>query len=469
MNLLLLRPTDVLFFRDGRPMSGSLAGHTAAWPMPDVVNHALHAALHRAGLESVHGHDHHRRNGERVTDVRRFGSLTTVGPFPVDAQGRWFFPRPRDTDGATSGQVTLIPLAEGNPALSSLPRPLAYPVSNTLPPSKDGEGKAWVSAIAMEAYLRAHTVGLPSTEVWSAGECLADRDLAETEATIGIGIDPESGTQDGTNIYSAHYLRLDDKFQMGMVAEALDKLHGNPNNRRDLIPLLFRDAPQSIIVGGQQRICSAHRVDVPTGGLPLPRGFTSENDFRILPNGKVAVKWVLLTPALWPAIGATRKDGSAQNAHPGGWLPNWVRLAWDPNTDTATEHSDNGMVLLTTGLGVAKAKRKGATAGGPIAARLVAALVPKPLPVTGWAVSDPNHPDRAAVGGAKSLHFAVPAGAVYYFEAESPEAAVHLAAALNWHGAQRSAIQATNRRSTLLGEKGYGLGVCGTWSFFNPS
>jgi len=38
MNCILLEPTDVLFFRDGRPMAGSLAGHGAAWPLPNVVN-----------------------------------------------------------------------------------------------------------------------------------------------------------------------------------------------------------------------------------------------------------------------------------------------------------------------------------------------------------------------------------------------------------------------------------------------
>src|SRR5439155_13916598 len=104
MNIILLKPTDVLFFRDGRPMSGSLTGHTTAWPLPDVTNHALHAALHRAALEGVHGHDHHKPDGGRVNDARKFGSLATAGPFPVKAAAAdgkplqlpvWFFPRPK--------------------------------------------------------------------------------------------------------------------------------------------------------------------------------------------------------------------------------------------------------------------------------------------------------------------------------------------------------------------------------------
>jgi hypothetical protein len=52
MNTILLQPTDVLFFRDGRPMTGSLAGHGDAWPLPNVINAAFHAALHRAQLDA---------------------------------------------------------------------------------------------------------------------------------------------------------------------------------------------------------------------------------------------------------------------------------------------------------------------------------------------------------------------------------------------------------------------------------
>lgn len=103
MNTLLLQPTDVLFFRDGRPMSGALAGHTASWPLPDVTNHALHAALHRASLEKLYNQPlhHHRRgaSGCYAADAcrdRKFGSLLTAGPFPVNPAGRWFFPRPKD-------------------------------------------------------------------------------------------------------------------------------------------------------------------------------------------------------------------------------------------------------------------------------------------------------------------------------------------------------------------------------------
>lgn len=145
--------------------------------------------------------------------------------------------------------------------------------------------------------------------------------------------------------------------------------------------------------------------------------------------------------------------------HTGGWLPNWVR-------------QQDGQVMLRAGERRARAyagkhtRGYGADSSG-IAARLVAAIVPKPIPVTGWALASAAA-DRASEG-AKSTHLAVPAGAVYYFEADSAEEASKLAAALNWHGSETNPKTIKNRRSTLMGEKGFGIGVCGTWSFFATS
>lgn len=141
MNTILLQPTDVLFFRDGRPMTGSLAGHGAAWPMPDVLNHALHAALHRADLEGSPGlqiHRHRRgRSGiysQNPEDRnRQFGSLLTAGPFPVDPANRWYFPRPKDAQINAATAVTLVPVKTPDQDWtgSSLPGPLKYAVATS--------------------------------------------------------------------------------------------------------------------------------------------------------------------------------------------------------------------------------------------------------------------------------------------------------------------------------------------------
>ena len=338
MNKLLLNPTDVLFFKDGRPMSGALAGHGAAWPLPSVTNAALHAALHRAKIDGVHGHDQIRlKNGNRERigeDDRKFGSLTTAGPFPVCATGTaetWFFPRPLDAGESDTTKATFRPLAKAfERELTSLPALLKYSVTNTRQPSKDPV-KPWWSEKAWNDYLgtegRDNRVTDPSFKF--------DAEFAETEHSIGIGIDDVTGTQDGESFYSAHYLRLRDDWRIGLVAEALDKIQGNPEDKRDLLESLFPNhgTETPVITGGQQRICTVVR-ESSAARLPLPLGKIT--DFKPV-EGKFLVKWCLLTPAIFPQISEGKsKKGDTIRPHPGGWLPNWI----DPS---------DGSVLLKSG------------------------------------------------------------------------------------------------------------------------
>jgi hypothetical protein len=86
--------------------------------------------------------------------------------------------------------------------------------------------------------------------------------------------------------------------------------------------------------------------------------------------------------------------------------------------------------------------------------------------LTGWSERLHLLEREDAERGPRPTLLAVPAGAVYYFE--GPDAPL-LADALAWHGSRAenpSRNRIINRRSTLLGEKGFGLGVCGTWHFF---
>lgn len=462
MNTLLLQPTDVLFFRDGRPMGGSLGGHGAAWPLPTVANAALHAALHRAALEGVHPH-RRGRSGDYSQDPkhrdRKFGSLVTAGPFPVikpeAGPETWLFPRPLDT-GVTketeldSTSVTFQPLAKDfTRENSSLPKPLKWPVAANRTPTKTSASPWWTQT-AWDAYLRDTELMAEKQDATSNERGKQepkklvhfhkDNAFADTEFSYGIGIDAESGTQDGERFYSAHYLRLKPGCRLGLLAEAWDKVDGDPNNKRDLIPRLFTNSGTytPVIVGGQQRLCTveAHHQ----AAIPLPKGKTTGFSQSQASDGKDIwlVKWVLLTPAIFPAI----------NDHTGGWLPSWVDL--------------KGHVQLLDGPGKNYAERHKVRQGEPIHAQLVAALTGKPIPVTGYAL--PHEAADREHGSAKPTHLAVPAGSVYYFQADTKEAAEKLAAALNWHSADDlTAIR--NRRSTLMGEKGFGLGVCGTWEF----
>ncbi len=438
MNTILLEPTDVLFFRDGRPMGGASSGHGAAWPLPNVINHAFHAALHRAGFVGVHEHRRGQSGSYEATRDRKFGSLVTAGPFPVCTNGSdhtWFFPRPADSDD--SGKAVLLPAK--TTGASSLPSPLLYPVASSKPPSKKNP-KSWWSEGAWNAYLgtgqRNGLAGRPFRK--------NDSDFSDTEHAYGIGLSAETGTVEEGAFYAAHYLRLREGWKIGVFASAVDKDFRHDQYGNDLVRTLLNGHGTEIIAGGQQRVCTATLDGRPYERRPLPLGKTS--GFKES-NGRWPVKWVLLTPAIFPAIGD----------HRGGWLPNWIA----PTT---------GAIQLLDGPGANAARRRNVPAGKSINAHLVAAITGKPIPVTGWALPNEADPGRSQ-GGAKSTHLAVPAGAVYYFEAASETDARNLAAALNWHGAdtdsalpiRHSAIK--NRRSTLMGEKGFGLGVCGSWDF----
>lgn len=271
MNTILLRPTDVLFFRDGRPMEGSLAGHGAAWPLPSVTNAAFLAALHRASIAGVH--EHRRGLGGYCADGarrdRKFGSLVTAGPFPVQDDGGWFFPRPADLTDA-SLNPNLLPVSATTPERSNLPKPARYAVGNSAPPSKDSGAKPWISQTAYERYLK------DGDSILKDSETRADAEIFNAEHSIGIAIDAETGTT-GTGdaagkIYSAHYLRLRDGWSIGVLGSAWDKVNGGERGTRDLLDALF-SADRSIVIGGQQRTCT---VSAFSGKPPkLPRGMQS--------------------------------------------------------------------------------------------------------------------------------------------------------------------------------------------------
>lgn len=460
MNTLLLQPNDVLFFRDGRPMSGGLAGHGAAWPLPTVTSAALHAALWRAGLADA-SHPHRPgRNGHATADAptRRFGALLTAGPFPVhrgtapaSAAPVWFLPRPADAQAPGSAEVTLRPVPVDRSAgewSSSLPALLTHAAASIRPPEKQ-QPAPWWSRHAYQCYLH----GCPNP-VLGPEDFRADDEIYLAEATVGIGMDAATGTQDGERIYSAQYLRLREAWRLGLLAQCDDTQGG------DLLGSLFQHE-RRILVGGQQRACTVdgpHRVPE----LPLPRGRTA---FTPDTDGRCRVKWVLLSPAVWPEIPPKTKTGADQNPHSGGWLPNWVA---ERECHVGGEKFDPGAVFLQHDL-KRTARSRVKTPGTRIHARLVAAIVPKAIPVTGHFLPHADADEGRRDGGPKPTHLAVPAGAVYYFAADTAEDAARLAAVLNWHGApgaggQPDLSRIRNRRSTLFGEKGFGLGVCGAWT-----
>lgn len=425
-------------------MSGSLSGHGSAWPLPTVTNAAIHAALHRADLTEIHHHRRGRSGTYTVERDRKFGSLVTTGPFPV-CDDQWLFPRPLDAGETDSAKVTFHPLKQ-ELSPSSLPTPLKYPVANTKRPSKKTP-KPWWSESAWEGYLGRSA---PSPSFFE------DLDFSHRESSFGIGTDPETGTQDGERFYSAHYLRLKPDCHLGLLATALEKDSTTEGqDKTDLIHRLFPDSggETPIITGGQQRICSVRRSS--STPLPLPRG--KEGSY-FTDSGKCLVKWITLTPAIYPKIEeGMSKRGTIRKGHSGGWLPTWIC----PET---------GQVLLQAISSKERRRRRALNYAGKgyqstpdIGATLVAALTGKSVPVSGYAL-DNGLTDRKP--GPKPTLLAVPAGSVYYFECDSPEDACKLVDALSWHKSDQPSF-IHNRRSTLYGEKGFGLGICDSWTFHN--
>ena len=464
MPIYQISPQDVLFFRDARPMTADAGsgGHGAHWPAPSVFFDAIHAALYRAFPEierdtqgqPLWEHEHRfgrssRRDYQRPP-AKRFGSLATAGPFPrVQTKDSltWLFPCPADITTDETGQFpSLAPMKSPSPQ-TNLPEPWLHPLGSLVAPSKS-EPKPWWSKKAIEAYLR-NQPPLP------AGLC-ASAELFASEWTTGIAIDPATQTtgqgEAQGKIYAAEYLRLNPGVSLGAVATLPLKNGGNAEG----LPRLFDGDGHVLVFGGQQRACHVTcETNQTTLADRLPVSPAIQGN---------RVKWVLLSPAAFPAIASGEVNGKKISAHPGGWLPNWIC-------------PDTGQVLLKKGNTARQAgesredwrKRINDPARHqPFDASLVAARIPKQIVLSGW--SDYLHLDDADESkrgqGAKPTLLAVPAGAAYYFEGKD---AALLADALSWHGSEQEnprRAKVVNRRSTLLGEKGYGLGVCGTWDFY---
>lgn len=411
MTPLLLHPRDVLFFRDARPMSGSSAGSGAGWPLPSTVHQALLSAFHDRWPDGVPEWESDHRNltekerrkfaGREPTTRFRFGGLRTVGPFPVrlSVSGAYELLLPTPADVGPNARFMPAPKLGAD----NLPTPLQYLVANSAPPSKDLVG-AWLTAGELMHCLR-DPAYVPKT--------VRASDLYGAEPRPGVGIDPDTHANLEHVFYQAEYMRLCGGVCLGAWARAEARRHRGANT----VDLLERwgastDSP-TVILGGQRGLAHVELAD--PAALPTPPVIQPPSQF---PEGRVT--WVLLTPALFTA----------------GWRPGWINHPDNPPKSRDPQRED-GAVLLTRG-------------GQPIAARLVAARIPKPLVVSGWKLDkDGDH----AGGGAKPTRLLVPAGAVYYFQCEDAPSASALCGAL--HG---------RVKSDLMGEKGFGFGVCGAWA-----
>jgi hypothetical protein len=427
-----LVPRDLLFLRDARPMEAADAGLGAHWPRPDQLWNALINAFHRQWPEpQPWEHTHRKRSDENPLSSDRFGALQTAGPWPLRCRQKGetngnterteetelFLPCPLDLSADDQG--ALHPMTLTDASGSNLPAPLrqAFAASRL---GKHGP-PPWIAAAEFAQYL----AGRPFRP--------APAELFDAERSIGIGINPATHSTAEGALYQAEYLRLRDDVRLAVAASC--EIMGSGRGMVDVLAQApFSADSFTFIVGGQQGVVRAQRCGRPPA-LPAPP----------VQAGTLRLKWILLSPAVFPALAADPAKGIV--AHPGGWLPSWV-------------HPASGQVMLPREPGerepgeergawrerVRNAPRFGA------GTRLVAARVGKPVAFSGWDLQ---------TGSAKPTLLAVPAGSVYVFDCADAAECAALVRALNWNGGSGGDVR--NRRSALFGEKGFGLGVCATW------
>lgn len=421
---LQLIPRDLLFLRDARPMAAADAGQGGNWPRPDQLWNAICHTFHRTWpeLQKWEGIKHQKTDTELAKNPDssdRFGALQSIGPFPLK-QGVPYFPCPLDL-GAIPHQeqdkLLLKPMTLSAGKNSNLPKPLKYAFASPVI-SKEAL-PAWLAETEYLAYLEGkQSIAIQKTELY------------DLERNIGIAINPETGTAADKEFYQAEYLRLRDDVSLGcqLACHITPKLpRGQPRPSVDVLDELQLQNGLALQLGGQQGIVFAQ-----TANWQLPRIPPPQQEFRLL-------RWTLLSPAVYPYLAPA--NNNAQQEHPGGWLPTWIS-------------PQDGRVQLPA-QGAHFARRRDETRPEwrlrcqklpAIGATLLAARVGKPQYFSGW----------DAFRGPKPTLAAVPAGSVYLFQCDTQQDAIALWEALSWQGYAGK----INRRSTIFGEKGFGLGVC---------
>ena len=401
----LIEPTDVLFFRDGIPMSaGQGRGSGSRLPFPSTLHEAL-----RASLIAKHGRSD-TQAAFRPKDAPRQGgwlgkgksvvssgskdyqSLRLTGPLPwvvpnnaAHRPSGLLLPAPLDValgqDKTTLHRLVLLPHSSASAGAFV---PACLPVATT-PPDKQGQLHGWWTVSQYQRYLSAETdtandafAALPTEELWSA------------EYRIGLAIDPASSAAQEGQLFAGSYLRLKDDVRFCFQAQ-LGKPSGSEQANLDSLDWL--------LLGGDRRLARlwSKNEDLFAALRKPPSAQPT--------NGPVLLKWCLITPAIF--------------AH--GSLPGWCK---DSRKDRPGGPLPDGRVCFDL----------------PGPAALISRCLGKPQTVTGW---------DALKGEAKPTQLAVPAGSVYYFLCQDTATASALAAKLHWQP-----------RSDHYGEKGCGYGLC---------
>ena len=394
----LIEPTDVLFFRDGIPMSaGQGRGSGSRLPFPSTLHEALRASLiakhGRSDKEAAFRPKEAPRKGGWLGKGKSapahggskdYQSLRLTGPLPWHTEHGLLLPVPLDA-AFSNDRTTLhrLSLLQQSIASAGAFAPACLPVATT-PPDKHGQFHGWWTVAQYQHYLAGETdasqdafAPIPTEDLWSA------------EHRIGLAIDPATSSAQEGQLFAGSYLRLKPDVRFCFQAQ-LGKPIGSEQSNLDSLDWL--------LLGGDRRLARL-----------WPKNEDVFGDLRTAPvapasDGPVLLKWSLITPAIF--------------AH--GSLPGWCR---DSRKNRPEGNLPDGRVCFDL----------------PGSAALISWCLGRPQTVTGW---------DALKNEAKPTQLAVPAGSVYYFLCQNATTASALAAKLHWQP-----------RSDHYGEKGCGYGL----------
>lgn len=410
MPAYLIEPTDVLFFRDGIPMSAGMGkGAGCRLPFPSTLHEALRASLFakhgRTDTQSAFRPKEAPRQGgwlgkgKSVTSngSKDYQSLSLTGPLPWSKNHGLLLPVPLDVafdkDKTTLHRLQLLP--QEQPAAAGAFVPACLPVATT-PPDKHGQLHGWWTA---EQYL-AYLTGQANAQV-DAFKPIPTDDLWQAEHRIGLALDPERAAAEDGKLFAGSYLRMSDGVRFCFQADLRDQKAALNGEGSKLTALDW------LLLGGDRRLARLHQAaDDPFAKLRTP---------PVLPDGKdgpTLLKWSLITPAIF--------------VH--GSLPGWCAHPADKPDELPI-----GQVRLGA------SKRKASSENLPGKAALISWCLGRPQTVTGWDMLEDQ---------AKPTQLAVPSGSVFYFLCENRATATSLAAKLHWQP-----------RSDHYGEKGCGYGL----------
>lgn len=319
-----IEPLDVLFFRDSRPFAAGESFHarTATLPMPSVLYGALRtrlleqrgfpfnslekAADIEATIEAVIGPVHHK--GPFLARRNDSGQYEPLLPTPLDVV------RLKTERAGQAERVLRLEPCQAQSAAWSAPLEGMWPL---MPPREVDQveaAKPLLTPDGAQAWMRGDT---PASDDF----CCID-ELVKREHRFGLGMNEQTGTQDGERFFAAEFLRFTDGAGLAGELTSREELIG----RDDESPAGGSPDRQVLAFGGERRSGTLHPAVFPAELTNVPETV-----------GRHLKLW-LVTPGLF--------------TH--GWLPG------DGERDSPLR-TIHGVRL-----------------------RLVAAAVGKPVPVSGW-------------------------------------------------------------------------------------